>query len=90
MSGNRDEDKWTDPFTFNITRDGPRHLSFGFGQHLCIGWRLAEIQLTVAIEEMLKRFPDFEVVGQIDRMRTNFLNSIKRMTLRYRPAQQAA
>ena len=90
MSGNRDEDKWTDPFTFNITRGGPRHLSFGFGQHLCIGWRLAEIQLTVAIEEMLKRFPDFEVVGQIDRMRTNFLNSIKRMTLRYRPAQQAA
>jgi cytochrome P450 len=41
MSGNRDEEKWEDPFTFNVTRGGPRHLSFGHGQHLCIGWRLA-------------------------------------------------
>lgn len=90
MSGNRDEDKWRDPFTFDVTRGGPRHLSFGYGQHLCIGWRLAEIQLTVAIEEVLKRFPDFEVIGEVERMRTNFLNSIKRMTLRYKPIQQAA
>ena len=37
MSGNRDEDKWEDPFLFNISRNGPRHLSFGYGQHLCIG-----------------------------------------------------
>ncbi|MEE9253928.1 MAG: cytochrome P450, partial [Pseudomonadales bacterium] len=35
MSGNRDEEKWEDPFTFNISREGPRHLSFGYGQHLC-------------------------------------------------------
>ena len=90
MSGNRDEDKWADPFTFNVTRNGPRHLSFGYGQHLCIGWRLAEIQLTVAIEEFLKRCPEFEVVGPINRMRTNFLNSIKRMTLKYKPVQIAA
>jgi cytochrome P450 len=39
MSGNRDESKWEDPFTFNISRHGPRHLSFGYGKHLCIGWR---------------------------------------------------
>ena len=45
MSGNRDEDKWEDPFSFNVTREGPRHLSFGYGQHLCIGWRLAELSL---------------------------------------------
>ena len=57
MSGNRDEEKWADPFTFNVTRNGPRHLSFGYGQHLCIGWRLAEIQLTVLLEEMLARYP---------------------------------
>ena len=83
MSGNRDEDKWEDPFSFKVTRNGPRHLSFGYGQHLCIGWRLAEIQLTVCIEEMLKRFPDFEVKGEVKRMRSNFLNSIKHMNEHY-------
>ena len=83
MSGNRDEDKWDDPFLFNVSRNGPRHLSFGYGQHLCIGWRLAEIQLTVCIEELLKRFPDFEVRGEIKRMRSNFLNSIKSMQVQY-------
>jgi cytochrome P450 len=82
MSGNRDEEKWPDPFTFNVTRNGPRHLSFGYGQHLCIGWRLAEIQLTVLLEEMLARFPDIEVIGGITKMRTNFLNSIKTMQVR--------
>jgi cytochrome P450 len=89
MSGNRDEEKWPDPFTFNVTRNGPRHLSFGYGQHLCIGWRLAEIQLTVLLEEMLARFPDIEVIGGITKMRTNFLNSIKTMQVRTR-ARRAA
>jgi cytochrome P450 len=79
MSGNRDESKWEDPFTFNVSRAGPRHLSFGYGQHLCIGWRLAEIQLTVLMEELLKRFPDIRATGGVNRMRTNFLNSIKTM-----------
>lgn len=79
MSGNRDENKWEDPFTFDISRQGPRHLSFGYGQHLCIGWRLAEIQLTVLMEELLTRFPAVRVTGGVSRMRTNFLNSIKTM-----------
>jgi cytochrome P450 len=79
MSGNRDEDKWQDAFTFNVSRDGPRHLSFGYGQHLCIGWRLAEMQLSVLLEEMLIRYPKIRVTGDVNRMRTNFLNSIKTM-----------
>jgi cytochrome P450 len=89
MSGNRDEEKWTDPFVFDVSRNGPRHLSFGYGQHLCIGWRLAEIQLTVLLEELLARYPDFEVTGGVTRMRTNFLNSIKTMTVRHRPRKAA-
>ncbi|MGD8417800.1 MAG: cytochrome P450 [Pseudomonadales bacterium] len=89
MSGNRDEDKWPDPFTFNVSRNGPRHLSFGYGQHLCIGWRLAEIQLTVLLEEMLARFPDIEVTGEPKRMRTNFLNSIKSLPVRLKSRRAA-
>jgi cytochrome P450 len=89
MSGNRDEEKWPSPFTFDVSRNGPRHLSFGYGQHLCIGWRLAEIQLTVLLEELLTRYPDFEVTGGVTRMRTNFLNSIKTMNVRHRPRKAA-
>ncbi len=86
VSGNRDESKWSDPFRFDVAREGPRHLSFGYGQHLCIGWRLAEIQLTVALEEMLKRFPDYSVAGTPARMRSNFLSSIKQMRVLLRAA----
>ena len=79
MSGNRDEDKWQDPFEFNVSRQGTRHLSFGYGQHLCIGWLLAEIQLRVLLEELLIRYPNIAVKGEVNRMKTNFLNSIKSM-----------
>ena len=79
MSGNRDEDKWEDPFVFKVGRKGPRHLSFGYGQHLCIGWRLAEIQLRLLLEELLIRYPNIAVKGEVNRMKTNFLNSIKSM-----------
>ena len=90
LSGNRDEEKWQDPFTFDVTRSGPRHLSFGYGQHLCIGWRLAEIQLRVLLEELLARYPDMQATGEVSRIRTNFLNSIKRMLVRYTPRSAAA
>jgi len=83
MSGNRDEEKWSDPFTFDVTRGGPRHLSFGYGQHLCIGWRLAEIQLRVVLEELLARYPGVHATGGVSRIRTNFLNSIKTMQVAF-------
>ena len=83
MSGNRDEEKWSNPFEFDISRTGPRHLSFGYGQHLCIGWRLAEIQLRILLEGVLAHYPKLEVTGPVTRMRTNFLNSIKTMPVRY-------
>lgn len=83
MSANRDEDKWDDPFRFDITRSGTRHLSFGYGQHLCIGWRLAELQLKILLEGVLQHCPRLEVLGPVSRMRTNFLNSIKTMPVRF-------
>ncbi|MEM7016713.1 MAG: cytochrome P450 [Pseudomonadota bacterium] len=82
MSANRDEEKFDRPFEFDVTRTGPRHLSFGFGQHLCIGWRLAEIQLRILLEEMLERYPTMTATGEIERLRSNFLNSIKRMPVK--------
>jgi cytochrome P450 len=54
-----DERKYPDPEYFNIHRDIDRHVSFGFGRHLCLGASLARLETKIAFEELLKRFPDF-------------------------------
>jgi cytochrome P450 len=65
VSGNRDETAISEADRFIIDRERPRqHLSFGFGIHRCVGNRLAEMQLRVVWEEILKRFPMVEVVGE--------------------------
>ncbi|MDN3357571.1 cytochrome P450 [Actinomadura sp. DC4] len=54
-----DERKYPEPELFDIHRSIDRHVSFGFGRHLCLGASLARLETRVAIEELLKRFPDF-------------------------------
>ena len=64
ISGNRDETMIDNPNAFIIDRERPRqHMSFGFGIHRCVGNRVAEMQLTIIWEEILKRFPEIKVVG---------------------------
>jgi len=60
-SGNRDERHFPDPDRFDIHRKVGRHLSFGFGIHLCLGAALARLEGRVALDEVLNRFPDWEV-----------------------------
>ncbi len=65
VSGNRDDEVIANPNDYIIDRERPRqHLSFGFGVHRCVGNRLAELQLTIIWEEILKRFPTVQVVGE--------------------------
>ena len=56
-----DERKYPDPDLFDIRRDIDRHVSFGFGRHLCLGASLARLETRVAFEELLRRFPDFTI-----------------------------
>ena len=60
-SGNRDERHFPDADRFDIHRDIGRHLSFGFGIHLCLGAALARLEGRVALDEVLNRFPDWEI-----------------------------
>ena len=80
VSGNRDETAIPNPDAFIIDRDRPRHhAAFGFGIHRCVGMRLAEMQLRVVWEEIMKRYPRIDVVGEPERLRSCFLRAIRSM-----------
>jgi cytochrome P450 len=73
-SANRDDTVIDDPYAFRIDRVRPRqHAAFGFGIHRCLGNRLAEMQLKIVWEEMLKRFSFIEIVGEPQRLKSNFV-----------------
>ena len=83
VSANRDEDAIADPNRLIIDRARPRqHVSFGFGIHRCVGNRLAELQLKILWEEILKRFPMIEVVEQPKRIYSNFIHGFSSMPVR--------
>jgi len=83
VSGNRDESVIADPHAFIIDRERPRHhLSFGFGIHRCVGMRLAEMQLRIVWEEILKRFPTIEVMDEPVRLKSCFLRAYRSMPVR--------
>jgi cytochrome P450 len=60
-SGNRDDRKFPDGDEFDITRKPAQHLAFGFGLHFCLGAALARLEGRVALDEVLQRFPSWEV-----------------------------
>jgi cytochrome P450 len=86
VSGNRDTEAIDDPDTFIIDRAKPRPgLSFGFGIHRCIGSRLAELQLKILWEEILKRWPDplqLEVLGEPTRSWSAFVKGYESLPVR--------
>ncbi|WP_374660342.1 cytochrome P450 [Phenylobacterium sp.] len=83
VSGNRDDDVIAEPNRFIIDRERPRqHLSFGFGIHRCVGNRLAELQLKIVWEEILKRFSFVEVMGEPRRVRSSFVKGYETLPVR--------
>jgi len=80
VSGNRDDEVIENPNAYIIDRPRPRqHLSFGFGIHRCVGNRLAELQLRVIWEEILKRFPEIVVVSEPKRVFSSFVKGYESM-----------
>ncbi len=74
LSGNRDDTAIEKPDDFIIDRANPRHhISFGFGIHRCMGNRLAEMQLRILWEEIMQRFSFVEVMGEPERVYSNFV-----------------
>jgi cytochrome P450 len=80
VSGNRDETVIERPNDFWIERPRVRqHLSFGFGIHRCVGTRLAELQLKIIWEEILKRFPVIQVTGRPTHVYSSFVKGYERL-----------
>ena len=83
VSGNRDSEAIDNPDSFIIDRPRPRtHISFGFGIHRCVGMRLAELQLKIIWEEILKRFDTIEVVGEPVRIYSSFVKGYEVLPVR--------
>ena len=80
LSANRDEALFPDADRFDPARENARrHLAFGFGIHRCVGARLAELQLTVLLEEMLKRGMHVEVTGEPTRVYSSFVHGYRHL-----------
>ncbi len=85
ISANRDEKIFDDPFKFDIRRNPNEHVAFGGGgPHYCLGANLARLEINIMFEELVKRAPSVEQIGEVKRLRSNFINGIKHLPVRLR------
>jgi cytochrome P450 len=81
-SANRDEDVFIDGQTFDIRRHPNPQLSFGIGEHFCLGAHLARLEGRIFLEELLDTFSTFELTGEPRRVRSNLNNGLKELPVR--------
>jgi len=89
-SANRDEEVFAEPFRFDITRQPNDHIAFGYGEHFCIGASLARLELRVMIDELIRRLPDMQPAGSMERLRSNLVAGIKHLPVRFTPQRAVA
>ncbi|MFF8593916.1 cytochrome P450 [Streptomyces sp. NPDC015220] len=81
-SGNRDEEVFTNPYDFDVTRRDNDHVTFGKGSpHLCLGNLLARTEIRIMFEELVPRLGGIRLAGDVPRVRSNFVNGIKRLPI---------
>jgi cholest-4-en-3-one 26-monooxygenase len=83
-AANRDEDVFADPGQFDVGRDPNPHVGFGGGgPHFCLGRHLAALELRVLLQALTERMPGIRLDGEVSRLRSNFINGIKHMPVRF-------
>ncbi len=82
-AANRDEDVFENPERFDVGRSPNEHLSFGIGEHFCLGANLARFELNAIFEQIVPRLRNPELVGPVRRLRSNFINGVKEMRVRF-------
>jgi cholest-4-en-3-one 26-monooxygenase len=87
-AANRDEEVFEDPDRFDVGRHPNEHLSFGIGEHFCLGANLARLELNAIFEEIVPRLRKPEFAGPVRRLRSNFVNGVKEMRVRFEPGER--
>jgi len=83
VSSNRDEEKFDDPERFDVRREPNEHQAFGAGgRHYCLGTALARLELTILLEETLKRFPRMEMAGTPEHVEAQFVNQLRTLPVK--------
>ena len=86
LAANRDPEVFADPHTFDIGRTPNDHVAFGGGGvHFCLGANLARSEIKAMIRQVVERMPNLQLDGEVDRMRSDFINGIKSMPVRFTP-----
>jgi cholest-4-en-3-one 26-monooxygenase len=84
MSANRDEDVFADPHRFDVGRQPNDHVTFGGGGvHYCLGANLARAQIRAVMRQLVERIDDVELAGPVRRLRSDFVNGVKEMPIRF-------
>ncbi len=87
ISANRDETVFTNPDTFDITRNPNNHMAFGGGgPHFCLGANLARMEIMVMFDRLLDRMPDIRLDGEVQRLQSNFINGTKHIPVAFAPS----
>jgi cytochrome P450 len=87
-AANRDPAVFEDPSRFDITRaNAKRHLAFGAGPHICVGARLAKMQLRALLREIVTRLPDIRPIGDPEWLRSVWFNAIIKMPVTFTPEE---
>jgi cytochrome P450 len=83
VSGNRDEEVFTDPFRFDVGRDPNKHVAFGYGVHFCLGAALARMEMNSLFTELIPRLDSIEIAGVPELSATTFVGGLKHLPIRY-------
>ena len=76
---------FAEPDTFDIRRQPNEHLAFGIGEHFCLGASLARLELNEIFRGVVPRLDEIELAAPPRRLRSNFINGVKEMRVRFRP-----
>jgi cholest-4-en-3-one 26-monooxygenase len=89
-SANRDEEIFDRPDRFDIRRSPNDHVAFGYGEHYCLGANLARMELQEIFRGIAARIDGLEMTAAPRRLRSNFINGVKEMRVRFRPGRRRA